>query len=226
MITGKSAPKSRIVATVKGKFITLEGGEGVGKSTNLAFIRDYLKSHHIPVVVTREPGGTKLAEKIRGLLLDKDSEPISETAELLLMFAAREQHIKHVIEPALARGQWILCDRFTDATYAYQGGGRNMSNNVIAWLENLVQGPLRPDLTLLLDAPVETGFARARTRGEFDRFEAENLCFFEQVRKAYLNQAELHPDRIKLVSADQPLIDVQAALIALIKPILDNCSLQ
>ena len=133
---------------IRGKFITLEGGEGVGKTTNLAFIKDYLLEHNIPVVVTREPGGTVLAEKIRHLLLDKDSEVISEQAELLLIFAARAQHIKHVIEPALAKGEWVLSDRFTDATYAYQGGGRNMRVSTIEWLENLVQGNLKPDLTL------------------------------------------------------------------------------
>ena len=132
----------------KGKFITLEGGEGVGKTTNLAFIKDYLEQHKITVVVTREPGGTPLAEKLRQLLLDKNNEAISDKAELLLIFAARAQHIKHVIEPALARGDWVLCDRFTDATYAYQGGGRNMRVSTITWLENLVQGNLKPDLTL------------------------------------------------------------------------------
>ena len=174
----------------RGKFITLEGGEGVGKTTNLVFIENYLKLHGIPVVVTREPGGTVLAEKIRHLLLDKESEDISENAELLMVFAARAQHIKHVIEPALASGNWILCDRFTDATYAYQGGGRNMKNSTIAWLENLVQGSLKPDLTLLLDAPVEIGMERARSRGNLDRFESEKIHFFEQVRRAYLLQAE------------------------------------
>ena len=133
---------------IRGKFITLEGGEGVGKTTNLVFIKNYLQQHNIPVVVTREPGGTALAEKIRYLLLENGSELISEHAELLLIFAARAQHIKHVIEPALAQGKCVLCDRFTDATYAYQGGGRNMRISTIEWLENLVQGALRPDLTL------------------------------------------------------------------------------
>jgi dTMP kinase len=200
----------------RGKFITLEGGEGVGKTTNLAFIQGYLQQHNIPVVVTREPGGTMLAEKIRHLLLDKDSEVISEYAELLMIFAARAQHIKHVIEPALAQGEWVLCDRFTDATYAYQGGGRNMRISAIEWLENLVQGNLRPDLTVLLDAPVEIGIERARVRGAFDRFEAEKISFFEHVRRAYLLQAELHPERIKLIKANQPLVDVQRALIDVI----------
>jgi dTMP kinase len=197
----------------RGKFITLEGGEGVGKTTNLIFITHYLQQHNITVVVTREPGGTALAEKIRHLLLDKDSEVISEHAELLLIFAARAQHIKHVIEPALARGDWVLCDRFTDATYAYQGGGRNMRVSTIEWLENLVQGNLRPDLTVLLDTPVEIGIDRARARGVLDRFESEKISFFEQVRRAYLLQAELHPERIKLIKANQPLVDVQRALV-------------
>jgi dTMP kinase len=205
---------------IRGKFITLEGGEGVGKTTNMVFIKDYLQQHNIPVVVTREPGGTELAEKIRQLLLDKNSEVISETAELLLMFAARAQHIKHVIEPALAHGHWVLCDRFTDATYAYQGGGRNMKISTIKWLENLVQGTLRPDLTLLLDAPVEVGIARARERSTFDRFELEKLSFFENVRRAYLLQAELYPERIKLIRANQPLLDVQREIAEVLRTLL------
>ena len=205
---------------IRGKFITLEGGEGVGKTTNLVFIREYLQQHNIPVVITREPGGTVVAEKIRHLLLDKDSETISEQAELLLIFAARSQHIKHVIEPALALGEWVVCDRFTDATYAYQGGGRNMRICTIEWLENLVQGNLRPDLTLLLDAPVETGTERARERGTFDRFESEKISFFEHVRRAYLLQLELHPERIKLIKANQPLVDVQRELIDVIRILL------
>ena len=200
----------------RGKFITLEGGEGVGKTTNLAFIENFLKLHNIPVSVTREPGGTALAEKIRKLLLDKDSEAISEHAELLMVFAARAQHIKHVIEPTLANGTWVLCDRFTDATYAYQGGGRNMKNSTIEWLENLVQGILRPDLTLLLDAPVEIGLERAKLRSNLDRFESEKINFFEQVRRAYLLQAELHPNRIKVIKANQALIDVENELINVI----------
>ena len=205
---------------IRGKFITLEGGEGVGKTTNLKFIKHYLEQHNTPVVTTREPGGTALAEKIRQLLLDNDSEAVSETAELLLIFAARAQHIKHVIEPALAEGTWVICDRFTDATYAYQGGGRNMRISTIESLENWVQGTLRPDLTILLDAPVEIGLERARLRSAFDRFESEKTNFFEQVRRAYLLQLELNPQRIKLIKANQPLIDVQKALIDLIQPLL------
>ncbi len=205
---------------IRGKFITLEGGEGVGKTTNLAFLKNYLQQHNIPVIVTREPGGTVLAEKIRHLLLDSDSEKISECTELLLVFAARAQHIKHVIEPALSQGHWVLCDRFTDATYAYQGGGRNMRISSIEWLENLVQGTLRPDLTLLLDAPVEIGIERAKKRGVFDRFEAEKVTFFEHVRRAYLLQAELYPERIKMIKANQPLADVQRSIVKAICTLL------
>jgi dTMP kinase len=204
----------------RGKFITFEGGEGVGKTTNVAFVENYLQTRKISLVVTREPGGTPLAEKLRTLLLSKKSEVISEEAELLLMFAARAQHIKHVIEPALARGDWVICDRFTDATYAYQGGGRNMKISTIEGLENLVQGNLRPDLTLLLDAPVKIGMERAGKRGAFDRFESETVQFFEDVRRAYLLQAELHPQRIKLIKANQSLADVQQAIINVLSPLL------
>ena len=205
---------------IRGKFITLEGGEGVGKTTNQQFIKSYLEEHGVSVVITREPGGTVLAEKIRQLLLDKDSEAVSEIAELLLIFAARAQHIKHVIEPALAQGFWVICDRFTDATYAYQGGGRNMRISTIETLENWVQGSLKPDLTLLLDAPIEIGLERARLRSSFDRFESEKTHFFEHVRRAYLLQLELNPQRIKLIKANQPLIDVQKALIDMLQPLL------
>jgi dTMP kinase len=209
---------------IRGKLITLEGGEGVGKTTNLVFLRTYLEQHNISVVVTREPGGTELAEKIRELLLNNKSEAISEQAELLMMFAARAQHIQHVIEPALAHGKWVLCDRFTDATYAYQGGGRNMKVSTIEWLEHLVQGTLRPDLTLLLDAPVEVGIERVRKRGVFDRFESEKIGFFENVRRAYLLQAEMNPERIKLIKANQPLADVQRAITDVVRVLLGLCS--
>ncbi len=197
----------------RGKFITLEGGEGVGKTTNLHFIKDYLQQQQIQVTVTREPGGTALAEKIRQLLLDADSEKVAETSELLLMFAARAQHIQHVIAPALAQGNWVLCDRFTDATYAYQGGGRGLSIDTIAWLEQLVQGELRPDLTLLLDAPIEIGMERAQKRGAFDRFEAEKISFFTRVRDMYLSRAAQQPERIKVIQAHQSLANVQQDII-------------
>jgi len=204
----------------RGKFITLEGGEGVGKTTNLSFIQDYLQQHAITVTVTREPGGTALAEKIRHLVLDIDGESIAETTELLLMFAARAQHIQHVIEPALAQGNWVICDRFTDATYAYQGGGRGLSIDTIALLEQLVQGNLRPDLTLLLDAPIEIGMERAKKRAAFDRFEAEKLSFFTRVREMYHTRATEQPDRIKVIQAHQPLDHVQQQIISVLQTII------
>lgn len=193
----------------KGKFITLEGGEGVGKSTNLSFIKQQLEQAGVTIVVTREPGGTDFSEKIRTLLLENREETVSEQAELLLMFAARAQHIYHVIQPALAQGHWVLCDRFTDATYAYQGGGRSMDMDMIEWLEAKVQGSLKPDLTLLLDAPVDVGMDRANKRGELDRFESEKMAFFERVREAYLQRAKQYPHIIKVINADQSLNNVQ-----------------
>lgn len=203
-----------------GKFITLEGGEGVGKSTNLRFIQHYLQQQGITVTVTREPGGTELAEKIRTLLLATDGEKITESAELLLMFAARAQHLQHVIAPALARGEWVLCDRFTDATYAYQGGGRGVSLTSIAWLEQWVQADLRPDLTLLLDAPIAIGMARAAKRAAFDRFEAEKLIFFTQVREMYLQLADQQPERIKVIHAQQALEAVQKDILKVLTTLL------
>ncbi len=195
---------------LRGKFLTIEGTEGVGKSTNLAFVRDWLQAKGIEVVVTREPGGTPLAEEIRALLLTKRDESVDETAELLLVFAARAQHIAQVIQPALARGAWVLSDRFTDATFAYQGGGRGLSSETITQLEQLVQGDLRPDLTLILDIDVELGLNRARQRGELDRFESETMAFFERVRSAYRARAEQAPSRYALVNAGQKLVAVQA----------------
>lgn len=195
-----------------GRFITLEGGEGVGKTTNIAFIQSLLEGHNISVLLTREPGGTALAEAIRQLLLDKEQESIAEQAELLMMFAARAQHIKHVIKPALAAGTWVLCDRFTDATYAYQGGGRGMDSAVVGWLEHFVQGNLRPDLTLLLDAPVQIGMHRAGQRGNLDRFESEQVTFFEHVRQAYLDIAQQQAERVKVIDASQSLANVQASI--------------
>ncbi len=205
----------------RGRFITLEGGEGVGKSTNLNFIRQLLEQRTIEVIVTREPGGTELAEKIRGLLLTQYDEPITPLAELLLVFAARSQHIQQVILPALNRGCWVLSDRFTDATYAYQGGGRKMDMQIIAWLENTIQGHLRPDLTLLLDAPIETGMRRAQHRGKPDRFETEQLDFFERVRQTYLARAGLDRKRYKVINANLPLSEVQAQIRQVISQLDD-----
>ena len=197
---------------MSGRFITLEGGEGVGKTTNIAYIQSLLKQQNIQVLLTREPGGTALAEDIRQLLLDKEQEVVAEQTELLMMFAARAQHIRHVIKPALDQGVWVLCDRFTDATYAYQGGGRNMALSSISWLENFVQGDLRPDLTLLLDAPIRLGMQRAEQRGKLDRFESEKMAFFEKVRQSYLNIARQQPERVKIIDATQSLDNVQAQI--------------
>ena len=193
----------------RGKFLTIEGTEGVGKSTNLAFVADWLRGRGIEVIVTREPGGTPLADEIRSLLLSKREEPFDETAELLLVFAARAQHLAQVIKPALARGAWVLSDRFTDATFAYQGGGRGLSKTTIEQLEQLVQGDLRPDLTLILDIDVELGLNRARQRGELDRFESEAVVFFERVRAAYRQRAESAPNRYAVVDAGKTLNEVQ-----------------
>lgn len=197
---------------MNGRFITLEGGEGVGKSTNLAFIEQWLEAQGVLVVRTREPGGTALGEAIRGLLLDHRQQAMNDDTELLLMFAARAQHLAEVIRPALAQGRWVLCDRFTDATYAYQGGGRGIETARIAALEQWVQGELRPDLTLLLDLPVDTGLARAGQRSEPDRFEREQADFFDRVRQRYLATAAAEPDRVAVIDAAQPLHMVQEQL--------------
>ena len=201
---------------MKGKFITVEGIEGVGKTTNIDFIHQQLQAAGRDVVLTREPGGTPLAEAIRGLLLDPAYTGMDSTCELQLMFAARAEHLAKVIWPALEQGQWVLCDRFTDATYAYQGGGRGIDGGVIARLEELVQGDFRPDLTLLLDVPVEIGLARAGKRGALDRFEQEKVAFFERVRNAYLEMAQRSPDRYRVIDASLPLNDVQNQIAAIL----------
>ncbi|MBA4502262.1 dTMP kinase [Marinobacterium marinum] len=197
----------------RGYFVTVEGTEGVGKTTNLDFIQRHLEAQGVRVVRTREPGGTPLAEDIRALLLAPREEPVASLTELLLMFAARAQHLQQVILPALNAGQWVLCDRFTDATYAYQGGGRGMDIAQIAALEQLAQGDLRPDLTLLLDLPVETGLARARARSTPDRFEAEKIHFFDAVRTHYLARAAREPERFAVIDAEPVLADVQAQIL-------------
>ena len=204
------------MSSTRGLFITIEGGEGVGKSTNIDFIAQRLKQQGMPFILTREPGGTPLAEDIRQLLLAPRDETVAENTELLLMFAARAQHIAEVIEPALARGEWVVCDRFTDATFAYQGGGRGIAMSKIADLEQWVQGDLRPDFTVLFDADVEVGMSRASQRGALDRFEQEKKDFFDNVRKAYLGLAEQHPNRYRVVDAGQPLEQVQASLAIVI----------
>lgn len=199
-----------------GFFITLEGPEGAGKTTNRTFIAEHLEQQGHQVMLTREPGGTELAEKIRELLLAEHSEPVAVDTELLLMFAARAQHIQQLIRPALAAGKIVLCDRFTDATYAYQGGGRGIDEQRIAVLENFVQGDLRPDLTLLFDLPVNEGMARAKQRGRLDRFEREQQEFFEAVRQNYLARAEAEPMRFRVIAAQHALAQVQEQLIPIL----------
>ncbi len=199
---------------MKGLFITLEGPEGAGKSTNRDYLAAQLQAAGCDVLLTREPGGTALAEKIRELLLAPSTESMSPDTELLLVFAARAQHLAQVIRPALAAGKIVLCDRFTDATYAYQGGGRGLSVERIAQLEQFVQADLRPDITFLFDLPVEIGLARAAARGRLDRFEQESRAFFDAVRATYLQRAALAPERYRVLDASQPLAQVQAQLNA------------
>ncbi|MEE4217517.1 MAG: dTMP kinase [Xanthomonadales bacterium] len=186
---------------MKGLFITVEGGEGAGKSTQMERIAAWLAAQGRNVVRTREPGGTQLAESLRDILLDKRNTGLSSLAELLLMFASRAQHLDELIRPALQRGDIVLCDRFTDATWAYQGGGRGLPSSDIATLEQLVHGDLQPDLTLLLDLPVEQGMGRAARRGESDRFEREPSPFFERVRSGYLARAGAEPGRFAVIDA-------------------------
>lgn len=198
---------------MRGKFIVLEGGEGAGKSSNLEFLQAMLEARGLRVLRTREPGGTELGEAIRGLLLDPAYAAMDARAELLLMFAARAQHVTKVIRPALEDGIWVISDRFTSSSYAYQGGGRGVPWVRIAWLEDFVQDALRPDLTLLLDTPVALGLERMRARGKpEDRIEREDRPFFERVRAAFLAQAEAHPERFAVIDAAQSLDVVQEAL--------------
>ena len=196
------------------RFITIEGGEGAGKSTAQRFIADRLAERGITTVQTREPGGTPLAEAIRQTLLSVDGEAPVEMTELLLVFAARAQHLAKVIEPALSRGDWVLSDRFTDATYAYQGAARGLSTETIFHLEQLVQCGRQPDKVLILDLPPEIGMARARSRGELDRFEREPHEFYERVRAGYLARAETMPERYSVIDAGQGLPQVESALTA------------
>ncbi len=207
---------------MNGRFITLEGGEGVGKSTNLALIEQCLRERGIAVTVTREPGGTALGEALRQLLLTTEGDAPVAMAELLMMFAARAQHLETVIEPALARGEWVLCDRFTDATYAYQGAGRGMSLSAIGTLEALVQGQRQPDLSVLLDVAPEIGMARAAARGDLDRFEQEQQDFFQRVRAGYKERVAAQPERWLVVDAGEPLDAVQAALSSQLNQAIDR----
>ena len=199
-------------ADYSGFFLTVEGGEGAGKTTSIAFISEWLRERNIDFIQTREPGGTPFAERIRELLLAPGDEKVAHMTELLMMFAARAQHIESVIKPALKAGKLVLSDRFTDASFAYQGAGRGLSLKALSTLETLVQDSLRPDATLLLDLPVEVGMARASGRGELDRIEQEKTDFFVRVRQGYLARASDEPDRFEIVDAGQSIEQVQMAL--------------
>jgi dTMP kinase len=201
---------------VSGRLITLEGGEGAGKSTLLAGLREHFDRHGLDVLYTREPGGTPVGEAIRALVLDPAHRGIAAETELLLMFAARAQLVREVLRPALEAGRWVLCDRFTDASYAYQGGGRGIDAARIAELERIATAGLKPDLTLLLDLPVAHGRSRASRRGDADRIEAEQDDFFERIRAAYLSRAQAEPRRFRVIDAAQPPERVlQAAIDAI-----------
>jgi len=207
--------------TKRGYFISIEGVEGVGKSTALKFLQQYLTEQKINFVMTREPGGTPIAEEIRKILLGHHEEVMCPDTELLLMFAGRAQNIAQVILPALRRGHWVLTDRFTDASFAYQGGGRGISHQHIVELARWVQGDLQPDLTLLLDAPVDVSFARLSNRGAKDRIETEGVTFFARVRQAYLDLAENAPERFRIIDATQSLVNVHRQLIRAIQPLAE-----
>ena len=203
-----------------GMLVTLEGIEGVGKSTHLAFIAKTLEKKGFRTLVTREPGGTALGEAVREILLHGDGLKILPEAELLLMFTARSQHIAEIILPALEQGSVVICDRFTDASYAYQGGGRGIPEKSISILKKWVQKDLSPDLTLLFDATVETGLKRAESRGGADRFESENINFFNRVRQCYLDKATREPGRIKVIDAEQDIPSVEKQISAVLETIL------
>lgn len=198
----------------QGRFITIEGVEGVGKSTNIALVKSLLEARGYEVLLTREPGGTPTGERIREILLDKDEQAMTAMTELLLVFAARSQHVSQVIMPALAAGQWVISDRFTDSSYAYQGGGRELGIEIVAALEAQVLADFRPDLTIVLDVDIATGLERATREAEADRFESEQASFFQRVRETFLMLAEA--DRYRVIDAGQPIEKVQVDLTEVI----------
>jgi dTMP kinase len=205
-----------------GYFITFEGGEGTGKSTQLALVHKMLERAGIKTCVTREPGGTELAEEIRTVLLKPRDEKVDIKTELLLMFAARAQHLAYRILPAIRRGEWVLCDRFTDATYAYQHGGRGVSKDSISALETLVQEGLKPDLTLLFDAPIDISQQRMRDRGSLDRFEQESLAFMSGVKTTYRERASAEPERFRVIDAAGSIEEVSESVAQHVKALLDS----
>jgi len=205
-----------------GKFITVEGIEGVGKSTNIEFLAALIEEKGLKVIRTREPGGTPMAERIRSLLLEHGEEPMTDIAELLLFFASRSLHIQNAIKPALQAGQWVVCDRFTDASRAYQGDGRGLNQDTINTLANWVQEDLQPDMTVLLDAPAEVGMDRAGRRGVADRLEIEKTDFYARVREGYLALAKSEPHRFIVIDASRPLSQVQADIAENFTGLLSN----
>mgnify|MGYP001498455602 CR=1 FL=1 len=207
-----------------GRFITVEGIEGAGKSTAIKTIHQVLTEHHIDHIVTREPGGTPYAEEIRKLLLHKKGEPVDEKTELLLMFASRAQHLGRLIEPSLKDGRWVLSDRFSDASYAYQGGGRQLTDAVIATLEQVVHPNRQPDLTLLLDVSASTGLKRISQRTTHDRIEQEKIAFFKSVRTSYIHRANKYPHRFVIIDANMVLSKVKSAIKAAVKEFIANHS--
>ena len=207
-----------------GKFITVEGIEGVGKSTNIEFLAALIEEKGLKVIRTREPGGTPMAERIRSLLLEHGEEPMTDIAELLLFFASRSLHIQNAIKPALQAGQWVVCDRFTDASRAYQGDGRGLNQDTINTLANWVQEDLQPDMTVLLDAPAEVGMDRAGRRGAADRLEIEKTDFYARVREGYLALAKSEPHRFIVIDASRPLSQVQADIAENFTGLLSNSS--
>jgi len=209
---------------MRGKFITVEGIEGVGKSTNIDFLSSIVEAKGFSVLRTREPGGTPMAERIRQMLLAHDEEPLPDIAELLLFFAARALHVNNTIQPALAAGTWVVCDRFTDASRAYQGHGRGLGLEQINLMADWVHKDLQPDLTLLLDAPPEIAMDRAEKRGEADRLDSEEVGFYRRVRDGYLGLAAAEPERIAVLDASQELEQVQAAIATEINRLLSNNS--
>ena len=207
-----------------GHFISLEGSEGAGKSTSMAHIIAWLKTQNIDFIQTREPGGTEFAEEIRELLLAQREEPVHSKTELLLMYAARAQHVGELIKPNLEAGRWVVSDRFNDASFAYQGAGRGLSHQEIAKLDEWTLGDFKPNLTLFLDLPVDIGMQRATQRGELDRFERENIEFFERVREGYLKRAEADPERIKIIDASKSIPEVQEQISRCLETYLESVS--
>jgi len=203
------------------KFISIEGIEGAGKSTQLAFIQQFLTDHGKQLTVTREPGGTELGEQVRSLLLAPTDTPMAVNTELLLMFAARAEHVAQVIRPALERGDWVLSDRFTDATFAYQGGGRGINQQRISELEQWTLSGLQPDVTFLFDLPVELGQQRVLNRNQgVDRFEQEKVDFFEKVKQCYLQRAKNDPKRIKVIDASCSITEIQTQLRTILQTLV------